>query len=362
MAIHDVFPEHYEEQLAQKISHLAHEFRSLAIPAIEVFRSPTSHYRMRAEFKMWQDDGRVDYAMHQPGEHKKPYIIDQFAVGSLRINELMPRLLAAINNSECLRRKLFQSEFLTTLNGEALITLIYHKPLDDKWLAAAQQLAADLNVNIVGRSRGQKTIIGQDYVTETLMVNGREFHYQQVEASFTQPNAIVCISMLEWALDATKHLADDLLELYCGNGNFTLPLATRFNKVLATEVSKTSVKSAQYNLVLNQIENVTIVRISSEEFAQAVDKEREFNRLRDVDLDSFNFSTIFVDPPRAGLDDHTVEIVKRFDNILYVSCNPETLLLNLQSICQTHNVERFAVFDQFPYTPHLECGVLLTRK
>ncbi len=362
MAIHDVYPEQYEELLTQKIADLKSSFAHFTLPDVEVFRSPVAHYRMRAEFKMWQEDGRVAYAMHQPGVSKKPYIIEKFPVGTMLINDLMPLLLDSLNNSECLRRKLFQSEFLTTLSGDVLISLIYHKVLDTEWEAEAAQLAQHLQVNIVGRSRGQKIIIGNDFVIEKLMVADRQFSYQQVEASFTQPNAKVCISMLEWALSASRSLTGDLLELYCGNGNFTLPLATHFNRVLATEVSKTSVKSAQYNLHINNIDNVTVVRISSEEFSQAVDKEREFNRLREVDLDSYNFSTIFVDPPRAGLDGHTVDIVKRFDNIIYVSCNPETLHENLNAITTTHRIESFAVFDQFPYTPHLECGVLLSRK
>ena len=50
-----------------------------------------------------------------------------------------------------------------------------------------------------------------------------------------------------------------------------------------------------------------------------------------------------------------------FDTILYISCNPETLVGNLQRICRSHRVEKLALFDQFPYTDHMECGVLLRR-
>jgi tRNA (uracil-5-)-methyltransferase len=79
-------------------------------------------------------------------------------------------------------------------------------------------------------------------------------------------------------------------------------------------------------------------------------------------LADYNFSTIFVDPPRAGLDPHTTSIAQRFDNILYISCNPETLRENLKTITQTHSIKAFAIFDQFPYTHHVECGVVLQRK
>ena len=57
-----------------------------------------------------------------------------------------------------------------------------------------------------------------------------------------------------------------------------------------------------------------------------------------------------------------VGIEARDERILYISCNPETLCRNLETLSQTHNVTRLALFDQFPYTHHMECGVLLTRK
>ncbi|MGB2566549.1 MAG: methyltransferase domain-containing protein, partial [Porticoccaceae bacterium] len=154
----------------------------------------------------------------------------------------------------------------------------------------------------------------------------------------------------------------DLLELYCGNGNFTAVLAQHFKQVLATEISKISVNSALTNFAANQVDNVSVVRMSSEEFTQALNKQRPFRRLAQIDLDSYNFSTIFVDPPRAGLDSETEKLVSRFDNILYISCNPQTLASNLSRITESHRIESVAVFDQFPWTDHLESGVLLRRK
>jgi len=365
MSIQTVVPEQYDSQLNDKVEQLSVQLRNhfshLSLPDIERFESPKSHYRMRAEFKLWHDGDICYHVMHKPGDYKTRYRVDTFPVACELINQLMPKLIEQLHNSEMLKRKVFQVEYLTTTTGQAVISLIYHKVLKEEWQAAATQLASDLGVSIIGRSRKQKVIVGEDFVEETLQVNGRDYHYQQVETGFTQPNAKVCEKMLSWAQTASEDLSGDLLELYCGNGNFTLPLAQQFDRVLATEISKTSVNSALYNLDKNKVDNVTIVRMSSEEFSEAMDGVRPFRRLKDIDLPSYNFSTIFVDPPRSGLDDHTVEIVKGFDNIIYVSCNPETLIHNLKSISKTHSIERFAVFDQFPYTHHLECGVILRR-
>lgn len=354
----------YQAQLDEKLQRIREQFSVFELPDIQVFPSPASHFRMRAEFKVWHEEDHAYYAMFESGKDKRPIRVDEFPIGSLLINQLMPKLMAAVNGDEVLSRRLFQVEFLTTLSQQAVVSLIYHRPLKADWEERARTLAEELGVHIVGRSRKQKVVIGQDYVVETLQVNGRDYHYQQVETGFTQPNARVCESMLGWALNAARPLSGDLLELYCGNGNFTIPLAGAFNKVLATEIAKTSVNSAMYNLAANGVDNVAIARMSSEELSQAMNKERNFRRLQEknIELDSYDFSTVFVDPPRAGLDEHTTRMIKGFDHILYVSCNPETLARDLQFITETHKIEQFALFDQFPYTHHVESGVLLSRR
>ena len=355
-------PATYDAQLAEKKARLVELLAPFGAPEPAVFDSPREHYRMRAEFRLWREDGQRHYAMFAPGDKHTPILLDDFPIASLRINELMPRLRAAWQASEALSFKLFQVEFLTTLAGDALITLAYHRPLDDVWQAEAEKLATELNVSLVGRSRGQRLVIGRDYVEEELTVAGRSFRYRQPEGAFTQPNGKVCEKMLNWAHDALGERDDDLLELYCGNGNFTLPLATRVRKALATEISKTSVNAALANLADNGVNNVELVRLSAEELTQALNEVRPFRRLAGIDLKSYEFGSVFVDPPRAGMDPDTCELTRRFERILYISCNPETLAANIAQLSDTHKVTRSALFDQFPYTHHMEAGVLLERR
>ena len=355
-------PTSYQQQLDNKVDQYKNLMNDAGIelPKLEIHASSPYGFRMRAEFRVWHEQGKAHYAMNKPGE-KRPYIIKDFPIGSKLINQLMPRIIEAVNASDTLSYKLFSIEYLTTTTGEALVTLIYHKQLDEQWRQVAEQLQSTFNIKIIGRSRKQKVVLSDDFVTETLLVNQRQYSYQQVEASFTQPNAQVNQKMLAWASDCLANSSDDLVELYCGNGNFTAVLAQHFNKVLATEISKVSVNSANTNFAANNIDNVTIARLSSEEFTQALNKERAFRRLAEVNLDSFNFSTIFVDPPRAGLDSGTEKLVTEIDHILYISCNPQTLAENLKQITKTHRVVKAALFDQFPWTHHIESGVLLKR-
>ena len=359
--MYTIDPQNYAQQLEEKLHTLKALFSELSLPTIDVYESEPLNFRMRAEFRIWHEHGQAHYAMNRPGE-KRPYIIHDFPIGSVLINNLMPPLLEAINADSTLSKRLFSVEFLTTLSGETLITLIYHKPLDEQWQSVARSLSDKLGAGIIGRSRKQKIVLDKDYVVEHLRVEGKTLAYQQVENSFTQPNAGVNEKMLTWALDNSRSIGGDLLELYCGNGNFTCVLAKNYDRVLATEISKVSVRSAQHNFAANNIDNVDVVRMSSEDFTLALNSVRPFRRLKGIDLTSYNFSTVFVDPPRAGLDDETVKLVSRFDHILYISCNPETLKDNLNQLQATHTIARFAVFDQFPYTHHLECGALLTKK
>ena len=355
-------PSSYESLLAPKVERLRALLAPFDAPEPSVFDSPREHYRLRAEFRLWREEGQRHYAMFAPGEKHKAILIDDFPIASERINQLMPRLKAAWQASEALSNRLFQVEFLTTLAGDAMITLCYHRPLDEAWEVAARALAAELGVSLIGRSKGKRLVIGRDYAVEQLDVAGRTFSYRQPEGAFTQPNGTVNQKMLNWAFDALGQRDDDLLELYCGNGNFTLPLATRVRQVLATEISKTSVNAALHNLDENAVGNVRLVRLSAEELTQALNEVRPFRRLEGIDLKSYDFGTIFVDPPRAGMDPDTCELSRRFERILYISCNPETLAANIAQLHDTHRIERCALFDQFPYTHHMESGVLLVRR
>ncbi|MCW8193324.1 tRNA (uridine(54)-C5)-methyltransferase TrmA [Proteobacteria bacterium 005FR1] len=355
-------PTRYAEQLAEKEARFTALMAPFQPPAAEVFASPPLHFRQRAEFKIWHQDERSHFAVFAGGRGEAPDFVEQFPVASTLINAAMPLLQQAIESDPVLRRKLFQVEFLSTLDGDLLITLVYHKKLDGEWLQKAAALEKTLGAAIIGRSRKQKEVLSRDYVTERFEVGGRTFVYRQLEGCFSQPNGRVCEQMLNWASAAATDSGGSLLELYCGNGNFTLPLSAHFDRVLATEISKPLTRAAEHNCEVNDINNIAFARMSAEEVSEAIAGVRPFRRLEHVNLSDYDFSTVFVDPPRAGLDQKTLAMVQGFDNILYVSCNPHTLAENLKTLGKSHRIERLALFDQFPYTDHLECGVYLRRR
>jgi tRNA (uracil-5-)-methyltransferase len=428
--------------------------------------------------------------------------IDDFPAGSRLINSLMRLLRERLLAREPLRRRLFQANFHTTLSGEAMVTLVYHRALDDKeWRREAQEarewllarLAEEVkeaeaavtaaqgggrnssappppapirctNLQLIGRCRGKRIDVDRNWIEEELVLRPLPFgdegdndddaaaaagcdaggaaaaaapqqqqqhdpqhhqrvSYRQVEMAFSQPNAGMCRKMLGWALDVTKPVdahgsaeqQHDLLELYCGNGNFSVPLARHnFRRVLATEVSSTSVDAARHNAHANGLgppppppatadgfdgqpeatdppAKLFVARLSAEEFSETWRTGAARRRLEGLGgggLSALDLRTALVDPPRAGLDGLTRGILldRRFRRVVYVSCNPVTLKRDLALLtrgrscdgggggggagaeeeaaaapAQPYRIERFAVFDQFPYTEHLECGAYLVR-
>jgi len=355
-----IYDKSYEEQLSIKASRV----KELLLPyyqgEFDIFKSPTSNYRARAEFRIWHNEDReCQYAMNS--FDKRVFEIDECPKVLEPIEKRMYKILEQINSSNTLSNRLFAVEFLSATTDEVLLTMIYHRKLDDEWIKEAKELESIADISIIGRSRKQKLVISKEFVTEKLKIKDRVFTYRHYEGGFTQPNPYVNQKMIEWAFNRCENLGGDLLESYCGLGNFTLPLSQLFERVLATEISKNSIKSAKENLELNGIDNVKFARLSSLEMTEALNKKRAFRRLEGIDLDSYNFTTALVDPPRAGLDDETKELISKIDNIVYISCNPDTLSRDLARLTQTHRVVRGAVFDQFPYTTHIESGVFLQR-
>ncbi|TKX30926.1 tRNA (uridine(54)-C5)-methyltransferase TrmA [Campylobacter estrildidarum] len=327
---------------------------------IELFRSPSKHYRTRAEFSFYHYNDKLDYAMFDP-KNKKKFIVKDIDFPDKKICDFMPILLEKIKANLNLKEKLFGVEFLAT-KQDLSATLLYHKDVELIY-SDLSKLSSNLNCNLIARSKKKKIVFKNENLTQKLQIQNKEMLYEFNNDCFIQPNTFINEKMITWV---NENLAlqnkKDLLELYCGYGNFTLALANNFRKVLATEISKNNINFALKNCKLNNITNIDFVRLSSEELSSALKKERKFFRLKNLNLDHFDFSHTLVDPPRAGLDKSVIDVIKKYDNIIYISCNPISLKENLKILDQTHKISKMAIFDQFVNTPHLECGVFLTKK
>lgn len=326
----------------------------------ECFASPLTNYRTRAEFGFYKDEQGLHYAMFD-ALSKRKVVVSEFKLANLSIQKAMSALLDELNSNVALTHKLFGAEFMATKN-ELSITLLYHTDINTlkNELASLQKR---LKIHLIARSKGKKLVFGGENLLQRLQIGQQNFVYEFNNDCFVQPNTAINEKMIEWVMSyISTHDRADLCELYCGYGNFTLPLATLFRRVLATEISKTNIHFARLNALANRAFNASFVRLSSEELVQALRGVREFYRLKSVDLKAFDFSHIFLDPPRAGLDERVREFASGFKHIIYISCNPQSLRRDLDKLTKTHEIQRFALFDQFASTPHLECGVILKKR
>ena len=332
-----------------KLSKFCYELSNFTEIKPEIYLSSATGYRARAEFGF----NKNSYTMVV--DEQKIYM-DKSSIPHPCIQELMPNLLSKINNSELMQKKLFQINFRTS-GLKVLATLIYHKSLQEEWIQAAKAIQDSIeNLSIIGRSKKQKVLIGAEDLEVLSSYDNSNFKILQNDLVFFQPNFYLyslMISFISKQLDEPR----DLLELYCGCGGFTLPLASIFEKVFATENNKHSIELLKKSIKLNNLLNIETARLSDNETASALANERPFRRLKNIDIQSYKFSHILVDPPRAGLSAETINLSAQFKNIIYISCNPETFLRDIVKLDRTIN--SIGIFDQFANTKHLEVIAIL---
>lgn len=557
LRLEDTSEEQYEASLQKKVQALRERFQPYWSSTLTVFRSPPMHHRLRAKFGIGrvvtpkddeEEEGeeeeasirtatgttaaaqkrttgekeRLPHGGHTKlcylmwGNDERPVAISSFPLASRRINELMPRLLLALETGPVvLRRGLRAVNFLDTLAGDTLISLMYQVPLlkegrkrgrEGSWAKAAGRWVRDgLGCQVVGRSKGRVVTVDRAYVIEEFDlfpssspsspllcgVNDDDeeeekelgatslasspshsspssvsppfqpkpiLRYKQWEGAFSNPNGHMAIHTLHWLCaraDAVLEADEaedgregkdqqedqsrngssnslnekgceggscssssnknksksncDLLELYCGGGNHTVALSRKFRRVVGVEIDRRLVAVARENLLLNGIENTTIIQIPSEKFRVEElgryrrQQEQQERREREaaaagveegVDVedekgkeggeeDVYDFGVVLVDPPRAGLDRHTRKLVSQYDDIWYISCGPLSLLRDLRGeseeevrqgsdktfrslsgfgLAETHEVIAMCVLDHFPGTMHIEAAVHLRRR
>ena len=174
-------------------------------------------------------------------------------------------------------------------------------------------------------------------------------------SDFTQVNATINQNMIQRTMGLLEVCAKDrVLDLFCGLGNFSLPLAKRVNEVVGVEGDAALVKHAQNNAKVNQLDNAT--------FEQA---DLTKTALKDYSWASGGFNKILLDPPRSG----AFEVLSQLadlgaERIVYVSCNPATLARDAGELVHKHGYTLVSagIMDMFPHTSHVESIALFIKK
>ena len=166
--------------------------------------------------------------------------------------------------------------------------------------------------------------------------------------SFFQVNPFIASQLFQIIGDNIDS-SDKVLDLYCGVGTLSLMAAKKAQKVLGIEVVPNAIINALFNARVNDLNNTQFV---INDASTAISKIKP------------DFNKIIVDPPRSGLTKNIIDVLLKIkpDEIIYVSCDPQTLVRDFTLLSSIYEIKKSYILDMFSYTYHIETILILTKK
>ena len=205
------------------------------------------------------------------------------------------------------------------------------------------------NTNVI---LGKKNIVlyGDGYIYDKL----GNYIFKISPLSFYQINPVQTEKLYNLALQGAELTGNEtVFDLYCGIGTIGIYMANHAKEVYGIEIVEQAIEDAKENCKINNIKNA---------YYYAGDTEKLLAKL--IYGDNIQPGVIVVDPPRKGLDNTTIENMLKIkpERIVYISCNPATLVRDLAKIEEKYHIEKIQPVDMFPFTSHVECVVVLQQK
>jgi len=308
------------------------------------------HYRNRVQLKCHLTEQGLVVGFYRHGSH---FVVDveSCMLVAPELQQVIELLRIALQSAPC-RECIPQVDL--ACGDDGAVRMILHTLPDGRdplrqWLrafAGRHQLNACLQA---GRKDTVELVYGQANLAVT--VDDPVLHLEYGPGGFVQVNSAQNRNMVDTmvelaALDGTE----TVLDLFCGMGNFSLPLARRAGRVIGVEDYEPSIASARINALLNKVDNVEF------HAADAFAVMEDLGKREVPDL-------VVLDPPRTGHYTVARELQKlRPEKILYISCDPATLARDLTPLVHDgYEVVSSQPFDLFPQTWHIESMTMLNR-
>ena len=310
-------------------------------------------YRNKIGLRVLREEGPALFVYHEPGERDSFLPVDRCYLAPDRTNDLLAALRETIEAGPL--KTVEAVEVRTSRwSGESLLLCDLDSEAEREAAAEAWRglrrpfgLVGAVASIFDGRRSRDERLFGRDFIEER--AGGLVFRLGA--RSFFQTNVPVLESVFEDVAAAARLGGDETVaDLYCGVGTFGLFLAKRCREVFGVEPEPGNVAFLKKNLELNGVGNFAVCEGTAEEWLPDV-----------LERDP---AVVILDPPRRGVDP---EIVARLvgdpvARLLYLSCNPTTLVRDLQGLDQAYEVVDVHVYDFFPHTPHIETLALLKAK
>lgn len=199
-------------------------------------------------------------------------------------------------------------------------------------------------IKLVGIVVNNKTYYGENSLFERMNNLLFKISYD----SFFQINPYIASKLFQIISDNIDS-SDKVLDLYCGVGTLSLMAAKKAQKVLGIEVVPNAIINALFNARVNDLNNTQFV---INDASTAISKIKP------------DFNKIIVDPPRSGLTKNIIDVLLKIkpDAIIYVSCDPQTLVRDFTLLSSIYEIKKSYILDMFSYTYHIETILILIKK
>lgn len=332
----------------QALAHLLHQATGQFIEVETILAGSAWQYRRRTRISLrWDRQQQVlQFGFREQGSEQ--------IVSVSQCPVLVPELDALlVPLQQCLRQLdmvqyLGHVELVAADNG-VYLTLRYLRDISNADQLRLEQFAHQyqLALYLVGQQSTQ--VINQTsqpwYRVADCQLYFQPQNFIQVNA---EVNELMVIKALEWL---ALRQDDRVLDLFCGMGNFSLPIAKNVNWVTGVEGVEALVKQAEYNAVINRLTNVDFWQQDLEQDISQQSWARQ------------GYNKILLDPARAGAAGIIPHIVRLMpERVVYISCNPATLARDSEILFKSsYRIAKVAMLDMFPHTRHLESMVLFSQ-
>jgi len=316
---------------------------------LPILPSPrTDHYRLRTQFNVRMKDNEQRIGFFRQGSYDLIEVENAFLIH--------PVIDRALKNIRALSDKLpllAELHINASPSGEVHLLLFSEQqpfPPMEPFFSDLRKTSPEV-IGMTGFAGRKKAFtLGRNQLS--LEVEGMTL--KATEGNFFQVNWEQNRNMVRTVLDFTALTGSEtVLDLYCGIGNFSLPLARKAGTVIGIESGYSAIEDAKANAQLNGIANVEFIADDLQKGLKALIQRK------------LRADVIVLDPPRAGATLKTLERVLAFvpQKIVYVSCNPATLARDLKFFhLFGFRLDRLQPVDMFPYTYHIECVAEMVRE
>lgn len=261
--------------------------------------------------------------------------------------------LASLIESLSVKKEIPQIEIACGTETKSII-IRHLQPLENEDIQKLEKFSYENDLHIYSQSKGPKTVVKLFPQDNEMLLEYKlqEFNlaFKFHPCDFTQINPAINKQMVSRALDWLALNENDIvLDLFCGIGNFSLPIAQKAKEVIGIEGDLIMTERAKSNAELNNINNASFLAA-------------DLNDNLPKEVISKRPSKMLLDPSRAGAATICESLPIKPETIVYVSCNISTLSRDINFLCNKHGyiLEKAGIIDMFPHTQHAEAIALLT--